>query len=79
MKKGIVLNTLNYPKYAAIGFFQESQERVRKSHGKRAISVRATEFLLYELEMIPLRFLARKTFYAWLKVLAKNFFSYLQI
>ena len=28
-------------------FFQETQERVRNSHGKRAISVRATEVLLY--------------------------------
>ena len=30
-----------------MGFFQGPQERVRKSHGKRAISIRATEFLLY--------------------------------
>ena len=28
-------------------FFQGTQERVRKSRGKRAISVRATEGLLY--------------------------------
>ena len=28
-------------------FFQGTQERVRNSHGKRAISVRATEVLLY--------------------------------
>ena len=27
-------------------FFQETRERVRKSHGKRAVSVRATEVLL---------------------------------
>ena len=40
-------NTLNYPKSAAMGFFQGTQERVRKSHGKRAISVRAIEVLLY--------------------------------
>ena len=39
--------TLNYPKSAAkIIFFQEIQERVRNSRGKRAISVRATEVLL---------------------------------
>ena len=31
--------TLNYPKSAAMGFFQETQERVRNSRGKRAISV----------------------------------------
>ena len=30
-----------------MGFFQRTQERVRNSHGKRAISVRATEVLLY--------------------------------
>ena len=40
-------NTLNYPKSAAMGFFQETQERVRNSRGKRAISVRAIEVLLY--------------------------------
>ena len=40
--------TLIYPKSAAMGFFfQGTQERVRKSRGKRAISVRATEVLLY--------------------------------
>ena len=40
--------TLNYPKSAAMGFlFQGTQERVRNSRGKRAISVRATEVLLY--------------------------------
>ena len=38
--------TLNYPKYAAMKFFQGTQERVRNSRGKRAISVRATEGLL---------------------------------
>ena len=30
-------------------FFQGTQERVRNSRGKRAISVRATEVLLYYL------------------------------
>ena len=34
-------NTLNYPKSAAKGYFQRTQERVRNSRGKRAISVRA--------------------------------------
>ena len=32
---------------AAMGFFLETQERVRNSGGKRAISVRATKVLLY--------------------------------
>ena len=35
-----------YPKYAALGFFLGTQERVRKSRGKLAISVRAIEVLL---------------------------------
>ena len=39
--------TLNYPKSAAKKFFQGTPERVRNSHGERAISVRATEVLLY--------------------------------
>ena len=30
-----------------MGFFQGAQERVRNSRGKRAISVRAIEVLLY--------------------------------
>ena len=30
-------------------FFLETQERVRNSRGKRAISIRATEVLLYKL------------------------------
>ena len=41
----------NHPKLSQIcsyGFlFRRTQERVRNSHGKRAISVRATEVLLY--------------------------------
>ena len=37
--------TLNYPKFASVGFFQGTEERVGR--GKRAISVRATEVLLY--------------------------------
>ena len=39
--------TLNYSKSAAMGFFQGTQERVRNSRGRRVISVRATEVLLY--------------------------------
>ena len=39
--------TLNYPTLLAVGFFQGTQERVRNSHGRRAIRVRATEALLY--------------------------------
>ena len=38
--------TLNCTKSAAMGFFQGTQDRVRNSCGKRAISVRATEVLL---------------------------------
>ena len=32
------------PQTAAMGFFQGTLKRVRNRHGKRAISVRATEF-----------------------------------
>ena len=39
--------TRNYPKSAAMDFFRGTQERVRNSHGKRAINVRATKSLLY--------------------------------
>ena len=39
--------TLNYYKSAVNGFSQGTQERVRNSSGKRAISVRAIEVLLY--------------------------------
>ena len=40
--------TLYYPKSAALRFFpQETQERVENSRGKRVISVRAIEILLY--------------------------------
>ena len=44
MKKKI---TPDYSNSAAMGFFLGTQERVRNSRGKRAISVRATEVLLY--------------------------------
>ena len=40
-------NHPKYPKSAAMFFFQRTQERVRNSGGKRAISVRAIEVLLY--------------------------------
>ena len=39
--------TLNYPKIAAMGLFPGTQERVRNNHGKRAISVRATDELIF--------------------------------
>ena len=40
-------NTLNYSNSAAVGFFfLGTQERVRNSRGKGAISVRAIEVLL---------------------------------
>ena len=40
--------TLNYPQNMQLWyFFQGTPEPVRSNHGKRAISVRATEFLLY--------------------------------
>ena len=46
--KMCVLIILNYPKSAAMEFFfQGTIERVRNSRGKQAISVRATEVLLY--------------------------------
>ena len=39
--------SLNYPRFAAVGFFQGTQERVRNNCGRRAISVRAIEVLSY--------------------------------
>ena len=39
--------TQNDPKSGAMGVFLVTQERVRNSRGKRAISVRATKVLLY--------------------------------
>ena len=40
--------TLNYPKICSYEiFFLETQARVRNSRGKRAVSVRAPEVLLY--------------------------------
>ena len=40
---------LDYPNSAPMGFFLGTQERVQNSRGKQAISVRATEVLLYYL------------------------------
>ena len=37
---------VNYPESAAMGFFPGTQARVGNSHGKRGISVLATEVLL---------------------------------
>ena len=41
--------TLDYPKSAAMVFFLGTQEQVRNRHGKRAISVRAIEVILYNV------------------------------
>ena len=51
MKKKI---TLDYPKSADTVFFQGTQEQVRNSHVKRAISVRVTEGLLYMILVIQI-------------------------
>ena len=40
-------NPPNYLKSAAMQFSQRTPERVQNSHGKRAMSVQATEDLLY--------------------------------
>ena len=42
--------TLKYSKSASMGFFPVTQRRVRNSRGKRAISVRAIEVLMYIFE-----------------------------
>ena len=55
-------DTINYPKSASMGFlFQGTQERVRNSRGKLAISVRAIEVLLY------INDLCQNTELQWLK------------
>ena len=36
-----------YPNFAVMGFYNGTQERIRNSHGKRVISVRAIGALLY--------------------------------
>ena len=41
-KKNVILI---YPKSAAMGFFQGTQERVKNSHSKQAISIPAIEVL----------------------------------
>ena len=43
---------LNYPKSASMEFVPRDPRTVRNSHGKRAISVRAFEVLLYYLYAI---------------------------
>ena len=43
--------SLNNPKSAAMGFFPGTQERVRNSRGKRAISVRA---MVVSPECVPI-------------------------
>ena len=43
--------TLDYPKFAAMGFFLGAPEGVRNNCGKQAISVQATEDLLYLLTL----------------------------
>ena len=46
--------TADYSKSAVMGFFfLGTQERVRNSRGKRAISVRATEVLILKLYNVP--------------------------
>ena len=61
---------LNYPKSAGMGFFLGSQERVRNSRGKRAISVRATEafclvslVILKRVSELPYLFGYKKVFF----------------
>ena len=51
---------LDYSKSAAMGFFLGTQEQVQNSRGKRAISVRAIEFVLYidKLELPVNRYFA---------------------
>ena len=46
-------NTPDYFRSAVMGFFLGTQGRVRHSHGKQAISVRATEVLLYVFTFSP--------------------------
>ena len=46
---------------AAMGFFLGTQERVRNSRGKRAISVQATEGLLYICILHSVKFVQAKT------------------
>ena len=53
--------TLNYQNSAAIRFFQGNKERVRNIRGKRAISVRAIEVLLYNTA-VPTITRLRETF-----------------
>ena len=54
--------TVNYPRSAAMGFFQWTQELVRDNRGKRAISVRAIEVLLHKHFILRYNFTGVYTF-----------------
>ena len=54
--------SLNYPKSAAVGFFQGTEERVRNRRGRRAISVRATKVLLYYVSDLQFQYYAHLAF-----------------
>ena len=45
-------NTLNCPKSEAMEFFEGTQERLRNSRGKRAISFRTIVVLLYLASLV---------------------------
>ena len=63
---------LNYPKSAAMGFFPGTQEQVQNSRGKRAISVRAIEVLLY----LQIFFLALYSKHCWFnEVVSQGFYK----
>ena len=53
---------------AAVGVFQGTQERVRNSRGKRAISVRATEVLLKVLMWIYIHVVFRQLLLSWTSI-----------
>ena len=54
-KRKITLNCPKYNNVCSYGIFSPSQERFRKSHGKRVISVRAIEVLLYTTICLPVQ------------------------
>ena len=58
--------TLNYSKSAAMALFQGTQERVRNSRGKRAISVPATEVLSYADNLAIYKFENCSSFFPYL-------------
>ena len=49
-----IKENLTYPKSEVIWFFPKDRGRARNSHGKRAISVRATEVLLYLVDVVTI-------------------------